>query len=603
MDLEQYKQKKAEAGADGIDFGGVLKQNIHSARAVAQGVTLGYADEMEAWMRSGGGIFTDYTNLRDEIRADQDGWARENPWVAGASEIGGAFVTGVYGMGKYMLATAAEKGLPSLMKVIGYSMAEGAASGHGHGKSDDVMEQVADTVIGGALGAGAGAVGLGVVKAGASVTKNMTAAQRANNKALKRVRKALDNSGIADADKIIKELEDLGDTAVIADLDGMLPGFRPAALDAGEAQFKAHRFLRDRAEGRSGVLRDLARKMTGIPESPLQYSKKLAAQRRAEANVNYAPIMRNPVDASEPILRSLETGSGATAFKRASDDWYIDTGERVTRENAADITDLNFWNNYQSHLGDAARAEGKKINSNPKRMRGLVRMRDSVLKELDGQVPEYVNARRTYAKQFEAEDAIELGRKSIDSTKLNPEDMLDDVMKMGADQKRAFLKGVMGAVETKIRVAPDTSNTALKILRRPGLRERIEAAFGGDKTGASHFIAKLRQQARQGETESAVLYGSRTAPMQNEANAAGQALNIGADLASGNWRGAASGAKSMMPTTIDHGGNSIFMDMMLSGGNEGNQVLRNALQQTNPWTATGATGAAGYAGGYAAEDR
>lgn len=606
MDFEQYKAAKAAAGAEGIDFGGVLEQNIHTARSVAQGVTLGYADEIEAWMRSGGGLFTDYTDLRDEIRNEEQAWAQQNPWVANATEIGGAFGTGVYGMGKYVLANAANKGMPYLLKSLGIAAGEGALSSHGHGVSDDPMQQASDMATGGVLGAAGGAAALGAAKGASTLWNNRNAAVRADNKALGTVRKGLNDGGITDADVASRELRNLGDGAVIADIEGMGSKFRPAALDAGEAQVKANQFLRNRAENRPQILRDMAGEVTGIPESPLQYSKRLAAQRRAEANVNYAPIMRNPVDATEPVLRTIDTSAGGKAFKLASDDWLVDTGERITRENAADVTDLNFWNMYQSHLGDAGRAEAKKINSNAKRVRGLSNSRNTVLKELDEQVPDYVDARRTYAKQYEAEEAIELGRKSIESTKLDPVDMLDDVKAMGADQRKAFLKGVMGAVESRIRRAPDSANTALKILRTPGLRERITAAFGNDKKAGSQFLARLRQQAKMGETESGVLYGSRTAPMQNEANAAGQMLNAGLDVAGGNqslYGAAVNAAKQNMPTTIDHAGNSLLMDKMLSGGSTGDAILRNALRQSSPWMGTAATGAAIPAGAYGMENQ
>ena len=61
-----------------------------TARAAAGGLTLGFADELEAALRSGAISGEEYTKIRDQLRAQQGQFRQESPSRALASEVGGA---------------------------------------------------------------------------------------------------------------------------------------------------------------------------------------------------------------------------------------------------------------------------------------------------------------------------------------------------------------------------------------------------------------------------------------------------------------------------------------------------------------------------------
>lgn len=61
-----------------------------TARAAAGGLTLGFADELEAALRSGAISGEEYTKIRDQLRAQQGQFRQEMPGRAVASEVGGA---------------------------------------------------------------------------------------------------------------------------------------------------------------------------------------------------------------------------------------------------------------------------------------------------------------------------------------------------------------------------------------------------------------------------------------------------------------------------------------------------------------------------------
>jgi hypothetical protein len=129
-----------------------------------QGVSLGFADEMEgvagglADLLSGGDF--DYSGNRDEARRKYAAAEGANPELYRGGEVVGAVG------GALLPGGAAAKGLKGAMAL---GAATGAAQGLGTSEADltegEVGEVLTDTAIGGAVGAGAGAVGHGVSKA------------------------------------------------------------------------------------------------------------------------------------------------------------------------------------------------------------------------------------------------------------------------------------------------------------------------------------------------------------------------------------------------------------------------------------------------------
>lgn len=129
-----------------------------------QGVSLGFADEMEGLAgalanKVGGGEF-DYTERRDKARERYAEAERVNP----KSFTAGRVVGGVGGV--LLPGGAAAKTLKGAMAL---GAATGAAQGLGESEADltegEVGEAAKDAVVGGAVGAGAGAIGHGASRA------------------------------------------------------------------------------------------------------------------------------------------------------------------------------------------------------------------------------------------------------------------------------------------------------------------------------------------------------------------------------------------------------------------------------------------------------
>jgi hypothetical protein len=116
MDSAQSEKTETEKRTSGD----ILKD---SARALAQGVTFGSADELEAFIRSYLNSDKSYSELAKEIRTDIKDYRKNSPWAAYGLEILGSIPTGIAGVGKTLAGTAVRSGIAS--GVYGFNTGEG----------------------------------------------------------------------------------------------------------------------------------------------------------------------------------------------------------------------------------------------------------------------------------------------------------------------------------------------------------------------------------------------------------------------------------------------------------------------------------------------
>ena len=215
--IVENQDKQGKEGKDGQDFEKVKAKYIslrgedkptktgdystgaERARTVAQGVTLGFADEIEAGARS---LFSDrkYKDIRDEIRQDTKDFRTDNPGQALALEMAGGVVipggilrSGAKALVGKAVSPIAKKGGTTLSQSRGsqeqlvkdvvpggkYSdpiadsantygrafknnAALGATYGAGASESESVSGIAADATLGGAVGGVAGTALLGL---------------------------------------------------------------------------------------------------------------------------------------------------------------------------------------------------------------------------------------------------------------------------------------------------------------------------------------------------------------------------------------------------------------------------------------------------------
>jgi len=130
---------------------------------LAQGLSAGFSDEIDATMRTAGAsllnqlpfrddIRTSYAKNLDKVRGFIDSGEKEYPNTSLVSDVVGSLAGGVGAI--KALGKLAPK---TFLGDVGYSAAEGA--GHGYGRSDTNDEAVGDVLTGAALGGIGGGVG------------------------------------------------------------------------------------------------------------------------------------------------------------------------------------------------------------------------------------------------------------------------------------------------------------------------------------------------------------------------------------------------------------------------------------------------------------
>ncbi len=124
-------------------------------------------------------------------------------------------------------------------------------------------------------------------------------------------------------------------------------------------------------------------------------------------------------------------------------------------------------------------------------------VRDNLLKQLDEQVPEFADARRTAASFFGAEDALEAGKNFVTSKEKDLTESARNFAAFKPEEKQIFQRSFASNLATQIEaITPGADLTARSkvldsVFLRQGLpRRKIEMVLGPQKTG--ELEAQLR---------------------------------------------------------------------------------------------------------------
>ena len=155
QDFEKVKQKYISLKASGGTGEAVYyDKNTERIRTAAQGLTLGFGDEIEAGVRSIGSDDS-YETIRDRIRGRLNQYSSDNPGEALGIEMASSLAI----PGGIARTAAVKGGKMALSKVAGYNAGLGAGYGAGMSEGENASEIAADAALGGAIG-GVGGAGI-----------------------------------------------------------------------------------------------------------------------------------------------------------------------------------------------------------------------------------------------------------------------------------------------------------------------------------------------------------------------------------------------------------------------------------------------------------
>jgi hypothetical protein len=221
-------------------------------------------------------------------------------------------------------------------------------------------------------------------------------------------------------------------------------------------------------------------------------------------------------DKSKTKLERLLSGEGVAGTKvKNKADLELKakelSGEKVTSLDRIDATKRAL----DDDIGTAIR-EGASNKA-----RSLVLLKNSLLKEVDRQIPEYKQARSLFAGKAELENAADSG---VLFLKMKPRDMEELTLSMGESEKRMFKLGAKKAIFDKLDDLSTSRDAVKAMFGKNGDVKKLRYLFD-DETAYKQFSNTLKREADFVMTRRAAQANSNTAKQVSDDMGASEAFN------------------------------------------------------------------------------
>jgi len=503
------------------------------ATGVGQGLTFGFGDEIEAGVRAALDPNKEYADYITEVRQRVEDSAAEHPLAYYGGELGssialplGAAKVGLSAVDK---AVKAGKGLKG---IAGAGFREGAIYGglQGAGKSEGDVTTVEGALsraggalggaaIGGAIGGaapvviGAGSAAVDKVRQGVkrvtdpmgSAVDDVARAAIADDTAADLIRQTGGTPLRIDENAAAKALVDSGQADAVRLIDtggeNLRALARSAANNSPEAREMIGSVLAPRAKGQTTRAVDFIKGLTGRQGNAYQAGQDLAKRKAKTLDPLYAvarelgdrPIWNKELEAltsSDTVRKAMIKASTAVDDRAVSHGYgAMNTGVsfengvmRFTRgaDKRAALPNLEFWDQTKRVIDDAVgAAKDAKQWDEVERLTGIQRRLRSTL---DDMVPQYGTARGVAAKFFDAEDALQAGKKmATTGTKFDTDEAAAVLQKMTPDERELFEEGFVSTYLKNVEGSPDNANLVNRLMNSPRDRKLFDLALGQDK--------------------------------------------------------------------------------------------------------------------------
>lgn len=464
------------------------------ARTAAQGLTFGFADEIEAFIRSG---FSDrkYDEIRDELRAKVTAYKKANPAEALTYELAGALVPSI---ALTMTGVGAPAGAGSLARTGKVLLGESAAAALGYSEGDLTTPKGLADVAGQTIqGAGLGAI----VEGGVRLTGPIFG--KVINHVRKKYGDQADNAVQAELLRLVEEtgktvdevIADVAEGRVMADNMTLVNSIKAMVNEGGltKAEILAASGRRaastrtaaqQQLEGALGpqfsdpnVIRAMRESQEQLKEQQRKgYQESFAggATVTPELQEQMLNVIQRMPRAAEELEEIYTAKSLVPLFKRAEDGSIqfvraptIEDSE-ILRRTLADIKS----GQYQAGRGTMGEIVGE--------------MESGLRSRIDEASPRLAGVRQQYARNMQAKEAFELGRKQ--ALTMNVDELSYMIEQMGPEALEAFRAGALDALNNKARrsgvMLRDLANedkqigAALRVILPPQQAESVLGAVG-----------------------------------------------------------------------------------------------------------------------------
>ena len=502
-------------------------------RSVAQGATFGFADELEAALRSGSISGPQYEALRNRLREQQKQFGYDYPVTSTATEIGGALAAP---LGAFKLlgraAPAVQEAITGTTTLgqIGRGTATGVATGTltgaGTAEQDVGRQSLVAGGIGGVLG---GFLPVGV-KYGTGVVKNILIASGIGDQptaASKLIANALQKDKISadEAHAMLLEMERVGvPRPVLADISKSLQDLAyssyviPSAQKAETARFLESRLI----DQPNDIVKGLVdRAGLGKNVNGYEYLTFLSENQQKAAAAKYPKAYNVAIDARD-FRKYVDRPVFAEAYQEA---------QKRAGVYGQNLPDLEQIRNAQfvptNVLHQIKIGLDRVVESNTDKVTGKVssygRDVSIVRKEFNDLIkaknPDYAKANKEFADNERIRSAFETGQKY---QRMDYKEALDNLKKMNESEKEAFRLGMMADVNSRLENFKGGDFTR-QIFKSDKQKSLMRYAFT-DPAKYDEFVKYVDALSGQSKTAKGLMGGSQTgerlAISENAANTA-----------------------------------------------------------------------------------
>jgi hypothetical protein len=513
---------------------------------------MGWGDEAEAWLRSKLAGSKGYESELARINQEYAQYSKENPFVAPALEFGGGAAPALAAM----LATPATGGASApvatsaLARLAANPYVRGAVTGgvtggiSGAGSAQPGERgsgAVTGTVVGTTVGTAAPAVIRGSGAAAKWLRDRLAPTEASTTKtAVGKVSRAINESGMTPQQIEQKVLQDRARNipSTIANADPALVDLaETVAQRSGPSGRLVEKKLGEQTAGARE--RTYAQTRKGIKSGNFYADEqKMVADLRKQADTMYKDAYAYG-DVDDPRIidalknprfqefwgkaRSIADTEAQAAKLRGEDpskfalpEIYKPTGKFDANGN--EILELTKLPDVRT-LDYIKRGIDATIDAGYKSAKGMSSAEANALKQLRnvyvGAIDEatgganspYLKARQAYSGDMEVLDAMRAGMN--DFNKLDHEQVIDMISKMGAAEKDAFRTGVVRDLYSKIMDPSSNINAAQRIIGAPEMQAKLQPLFDSPAK-FEMFKSALEREAQLFQQSNRILGGAAT---------------------------------------------------------------------------------------------
>lgn len=546
----KVKPKKAKATISG------------GLRTLAQGITLGYGDEAEAYVRSKFSDSKDYDELLQEVRSNVAEFKRAKPVLATGLEIGGAILPTIVPAGLAVrggLGVARASGLGSTLARGGaVGATEGAIAGFGVGEGG-FQNRLGSATTGVAIGAPLGAVApaaigvAGKTASGILDALGLSGTQRAKTLAERRVARELQREGLepSQALGLLQEAQARGAPMMPVDIGVRTRGAGKIAQSVPNVmQTETAEGLLERSAEQSGRIAD---KTAEMMQAEGRFGLDYLDDVYEEAQLKFKPLY----DQAEKNIRSapFRTFAERKVFKEAFRE-IQDRADTLGEEIVPDLAKVLESDTVPtSYLQKIAQGLDRIINSNTSKIEGMndkardvLTVRNQFKKLIGEQNKAYKAADKEFADMSDIKRAFDVGK---DFEKMSEQAFVRKIQNMNETEFEGLKVGLVTQVREMASNQNDSIDFVRKLFGSPKKRNALRQAFPTAEAFDT-FEKFMKDEASMVATNKRILSGSDTFANIEEAseaaidpanmlqmllNGRGEALRQGVSSLSGRMRG------------------------------------------------------------------